>query len=120
MHVERLALGRSYRRPVMRGAEEHDGSRLVRTPHAGRTFRINPSAALLLDALDGRTVGEAAAVLSARHPELSRDRVQRDALTATATLFDLGLLLPGKGGRSHPRTEEVPLADLPDLAAEPA
>jgi hypothetical protein len=120
MHVEELALARRYRRPVMRGAEEQDGSRIVRVPAAGRTFRINPSAALLLDALDGTTVGEAVAILSARHPELAPDRAQRDALAATASLCDLGLLLPGKGERSHPPSAEVPLADLPDLAAEPA
>jgi MoaA/NifB/PqqE/SkfB family radical SAM enzyme len=119
-HVEALALARRYRRPVMRGADEQDGSRILRVPAVGRTFRINPSAALLLDALDGTTVGEAVAVLSARHPELTLDRAQRDALTATASLCDLGLLLPGKGERSHPPTGDVPLADLPDLAAEPA
>jgi hypothetical protein len=68
----------------------------------------------VLDGLDGRTAGDAAADVAARHPEVDRVRVEDDVLGLVRTLTERGLVVPAMAGAPvNAFVGSTP--DLPDL-----
>ena len=111
--VRELALSRRYKLGPVRstGGPVH---RFVRRTDVGTVTRLNASASIVLDALAGRTPGDAVGAVSARHPEVDRARVEDDVLGIVRTLTERGLVVPAMAhAPAGAFVESTP--DLPDM-----
>ncbi len=109
--VRGLAAERRYRLAPLRstGGERQ---RFVRLSTDGRYLRLNESGAVVMDALDGGTLGDATAALSDRYG-LDPERAREDAIAATRELVRRGVVLSADARGAHP--VEPGTSDLPDL-----
>lgn len=109
--VAELAMGRRYRHAPLRwSGSPHQ--RFVRLVADGRYLRLNESGAVVMDALDGGTVADAAGALSDRYG-LSDERARQDAVAATRDLVMRRVVLPA--GARHAFPVEAGTTDLPGL-----
>ena len=96
--VRELAMARRYRLGAVRlggGGDSH----YVRTATGGKVVRLNGTAALLVHALDGCTLGDAVNELASRFTATDRARLEQDVLAV---------------GRSLTRRKILLAADCPD------
>ncbi len=91
-HVMSLGLARRYRAAPMRCSGSPDGERVVRLTESGRMCRLNAGAWTVLEMLQYRTVGDAAAAISARHPDAEREHVLVDTLRTARWLAARGVV----------------------------
>ena len=114
--IRALALGRRHRLSLVRWSGSRLGERLVRVTGRDRVTALNRSAGLVMDALDGGTIGDAATALEAAHAGLDRARAERDALEATAALVEAGIAVPMLAPRdaAAAASREGELSGLPD------
>jgi MoaA/NifB/PqqE/SkfB family radical SAM enzyme len=91
-HLLALSRQRRYATAPLRWSGGPDGERVVRLLADGRVCRLNGTAGLLLDRLDGGTLGEAADALAARYPQVPSDRVVLDAIRTVRWLSARGVV----------------------------
>jgi hypothetical protein len=112
-HVRGLALRRRYRLGVVRvggGPRDH----YIRAVATGEVARLNGTAALLVQALDGGTPGEAVDRLADRFAATDQARLERDVLAAGRALSRRGLLVPARAEHSPQLAAPMGTPDLPD------
>jgi MoaA/NifB/PqqE/SkfB family radical SAM enzyme len=109
--VAGLALRRRYRHAPLRWSGSPE-QRFVRLVADGRYLRLNESGAIVMDALDGGTVADAAAALSDRYG-LDPERARQDAIAATRNLVRQGVVLAADAQHAFPA--EAGTTDLPGL-----
>jgi len=112
--VRGLALARRYRHTPLRWSGSSE-QRFVRLAGDGRYLRLNESGSVVMDALDGGAVEDAAGALAARYG-LDPDRAVADAIGAARELLKRRVVLAA--GASAPFPAEPGTTDLPGL--EPA
>jgi len=114
--IRELALARRHRLARIRWGGSQSGERLVRVTAGGRVMALNRSAGLVMDALDGGTIGDAAEALRAAHRGLDPAVAERDALEATATLVEAGIAVPALAPRDDlaAAADDGELSGLPD------
>ncbi len=89
-----LALSRSYRLGLVRATGSGERGRYVRVVGNGRTCRLNSTGAVVMDACDGGTPGDAVERLAARHPAIARTTLENDVLASVRSLLDRNVLVP--------------------------
>jgi len=111
-----LALARRYRLGDVRWGGSREGERLVRVIASGQVKRLNRTAGIVMDALDGGTAQDAIRALGAANPGIARDRIERDALDATSGLVEAGIAVPALAVRDDlaATADEGSLSGLPD------
>lgn len=109
-----LALKRRYRHTSLRWSGSPD-QRFVRLVADGRYLRLNESGSVVMDALDGGTVADAAGALSDRYG-LSPERAREDAIAATRDLLKRRVVIAADARAAFP--VEAGTSDLP--GSEPA
>jgi MoaA/NifB/PqqE/SkfB family radical SAM enzyme len=90
--VRELALSRPYRLGAVRfsgGSERH-----VRRLEGGDVVRLNGTGGLVMDALADGTAADAVERLAARHPDVDRSRLERDALGLVRSLVARRVVIP--------------------------
>jgi hypothetical protein len=92
--VLELFLGRRYQAAPLRWSGDGQGERVVRLTKTGRMCRLNANAGLVLEWLEDQTVGEAAAALAQRHPEVELERVMLDTVRTVRWLAARGIVRP--------------------------
>jgi MoaA/NifB/PqqE/SkfB family radical SAM enzyme len=109
--VHRLAAARRYKLAPLRwtGSPEQ---RFVRLAEGGTYLRLNESGGVVMDALDGGTLADAASALQARYA-IDDDRARRDAESATRDLLHRGVVMAAAA--SSPQPPEPGTTDLPGL-----
>ncbi len=109
--VRELAAARRYKHTPLRwtGSARH---RFLRLIGDGTYLRLNESSGVVLDALDGGTLGDAANALGARYG-LDPERSRQDALSATRELLRRRVVIPADASGSSPA--EPGTSDLPGL-----
>jgi MoaA/NifB/PqqE/SkfB family radical SAM enzyme len=111
--VRELALARRYRlNPLRAGGGEGYGERIVRRVADGKYLRLNGSAALVMEALDGGTAAEAAARLQAAGAPDTR--AEDDALRAARDLVSSGIAAPARSTHDLP-PQSPGASDLPGM-----
>jgi MoaA/NifB/PqqE/SkfB family radical SAM enzyme len=107
--VRELAGARRYRHAPLRwtGSPEQ---RFVRLAGDGSYLRLNESGGVVMDALDGGTLADAASALRARY-EIDEARAREDALATTRELMRRGVVMAAEGSGSFPA--EPGTSDLP-------
>jgi MoaA/NifB/PqqE/SkfB family radical SAM enzyme len=112
--VRGLAGARRYRHAPLRwsGSERQ---RFVRLAGNGSYLRLNESGSVVMDALDGGTLADAASALRARYG-IDDERARQDAVAATRDLQKRGVVMAAAATGSFPA--EPGTTDLPGL--EPA
>lgn len=111
--VRELALSRRYRLGPVRstGGAAH---RFVRRTDIGTVTRLNATASIVMDGLEGSTAGDAVGDVAVDHPEVDRVRVEDDVLGLVRTLTERGLVVPAMAGApANASAESTP--DLPDM-----
>ncbi|HWA53289.1 MAG TPA: PqqD family protein, partial [Solirubrobacterales bacterium] len=88
---------------------QHDPHRLAGD---GTYLRLNESGSVVMDALDGGTLGDAASALRARY-DIDADRAREDAETTTRELLRRRVVMPADASSSFPA--EPGTSDLPGL-----
>jgi hypothetical protein len=106
-----LALRRRYRHAPLRWSGSPD-QRFVRLVADGRYLRLNESGSVVMDALDGGTVADAAGALSDRYG-LEPERARRDAIAAARDLTRQRVVLAAAARHAFPA--EAGTSDLPGL-----
>lgn len=109
--VRELAAARRYRHAPLRwsgGARQ----RFVRLVGDGSYLRLNESGGVVMDALDGGTLAEAADALAERYG-LDRERAREDAVAATRELLRRRVVMAADATGSFPA--EPGTTDLPGL-----
>ncbi|MFI5026552.1 MAG: PqqD family peptide modification chaperone, partial [Solirubrobacterales bacterium] len=109
--VRELAAARRYRHALLRWSGS-PGQRFVRLVGDGGYLRLNESASAVMDALDGGTLGDAAAVLANRYG-LDPERAREDAIAATRDLVRRRVVLAASATGFFPA--ESGTSDLPGL-----
>ncbi len=109
--VRDLASARRYRHSSLRWSGSA-GQRFVRLAGDGSYLRLNESGGVVMDALDGGTVADAASALRARYG-LDDARAAEDAVTATRDLQKRGVVMAASAIGSFPA--EPGTTDLPGL-----
>jgi MoaA/NifB/PqqE/SkfB family radical SAM enzyme len=109
--VSELAMGRRYRQAPLRWSGSPQ-QRFVRLVADGRYLRLNESGAVVMDALDGGSVADAARALSDRYG-IGAERARQDAIAATRDLVNRRVVLPADAREAFP--VEAGTTDLPDL-----
>jgi hypothetical protein len=107
--VRELASGRRYKLAPLRwtgGA----GQRFVRLAWDGTYLRLNESGGVVMDALDGGTLADAASALRARYA-IGEERAREDALAATRDLLRRRIVMAAAA--SGPLPAEPGTTDLP-------
>jgi MoaA/NifB/PqqE/SkfB family radical SAM enzyme len=89
-----LALARRYRQSRVRFTGAGARGRFVRVAADGRTFRLNETAARVMDACDGGTPAAAVELLVGRHPQVSRAAVEADVLASVRSLLERNVIQP--------------------------
>lgn len=109
--VRGLAAARRYRHAPLRwsGSSRH---RFVRLVGDGSYLRLNESGGVVMDALDGGTLADAASALRARF-EIDEERAREDAVTATRELIRRGVVMTADASGAYPA--EPGTTDLPGL-----
>lgn len=110
--IRELALGRRYRLNPLR-AGGGDGERIVRRVADGRYLRLNHSAGLVMDALDGGTPAAAATRLR-DEAGAPAERAEDDALRALRELVANGIVAPARSGSTLP-PRDPGTSDLPGM-----
>lgn len=107
--VRNLAGARRYRHAPLRwtGSPEQ---RFVRLAGDGSYLRLNESGGVVMDALDGGTLADAASALRARY-DIDEARARDDAVTTTRELLRRGVVMTAEGIGSFPA--EPGTTDLP-------
>lgn len=107
--VRELAGARRYRLAPLRwtGSERQ---RFVRLAGDGTYLRLNESGGVVMDALDGGTLADAASALRARY-EIDAERAREDAVVTTRELLRRGVVMAAAGSGSYPA--EPGTTDLP-------
>lgn len=109
--VRGLALARRYRHAPLRwtGSERQ---RFVRLAEDGTYLRLNESGGVVMDALDGGTLADAASALRARY-DIDAERAREDAVTTTRELLRRGVVMAADASGHFPA--EPGTSDLPGL-----
>jgi hypothetical protein len=109
--VRELAGTRRYRHAALRwsGSERQ---RFVRLAGDGSYLRLNESGAVVMDALDGGTLADAASALRARYG-IDAERARQDAVAATRDLQKRGVVMAAAATGAFPA--EPGTTDLPGL-----
>ncbi len=107
--VRGLAAARRYRHAPLRwsGSEKH---RFVRLAGDGSYLRLNESGGVVMDALDGGTLADAASALRARYG-IDAERARQDALAATRNLLDRRVVMTADAvgyAPAEPGTTDLP------------
>jgi coenzyme PQQ synthesis protein D (PqqD)/radical SAM family protein len=109
--VRKLAGARRYRHAPLRwsgGSEQ----RFVRLADDGSYLRLNESGGVVMDALDGGTLADAASALRARY-DIDEERAREDAVTATRELLRRRVVMAADASGHFPA--EAGTTDLPGL-----
>ena len=109
--VRELAGARRYRLAPLRASGSPD-QRFVRLIADGRYLRLNESGSVVMDALDGGTLDEAAAALADRYG-LDPEHAREDAIAATRDLVRRRVVLAAAAGGFFPA--EPGTSDLPGM-----
>jgi MoaA/NifB/PqqE/SkfB family radical SAM enzyme len=109
--VRELALARHYRHAPLRSSGSPH-RRFVRLATDGSYLRLNESAGVVMDRLEGGSLGEAAEELS-RHYGIDPDRAAEDAIVAVRELQRRRVVLAADASGHHP--VEAGTTDLPGL-----
>jgi MoaA/NifB/PqqE/SkfB family radical SAM enzyme len=109
LKVQELALGRRYRNAPLRWSGG-PGYRFLRLARSGAYLRVNESGAVVMDSLDGGTLGDAVGALGERYG-LGEERATEDAMAALRELQRQGVVIAGSGSGEIP--VEVGTSDLP-------
>jgi MoaA/NifB/PqqE/SkfB family radical SAM enzyme len=109
--VRGLASARRYKHASLRWSGS-TGQRFVRLAGDGSYLRLNESGGLVMDALDGGTVADAASALRARYG-LDGARAAEDAVAAARDLQKRGVVMAASATGSFPA--EPGTTDLPGL-----
>jgi MoaA/NifB/PqqE/SkfB family radical SAM enzyme len=109
--VRELAAARQYKHTPLRwtGSERQ---RFVRLADDGTYLRLNESGGVVMDALDGGTLADAASALRARY-DIDAERAREDAETTTRELLRRGVVMAADASGSFPA--EPGTTDLPGL-----
>jgi MoaA/NifB/PqqE/SkfB family radical SAM enzyme len=109
--VRGLAGARRYRHAPLRwsGSERQ---RFVRLAGDGTYLRLNESGGVVMDALDGGTLADAASALRARY-DVDAERARDDAVATTRELLRRGVVMAADASGRHP--VEPGTTDLPGL-----
>jgi MoaA/NifB/PqqE/SkfB family radical SAM enzyme len=109
--VRDLAAARRYRHAALRwsGSERQ---RFVRLAGDGSYLRLNESGSVVMDALDGGTLADAASALRARYG-IDEARARQDAVAATRDLQRRGVVMAAAAAGAFP--SEPGTTDLPGL-----
>jgi MoaA/NifB/PqqE/SkfB family radical SAM enzyme len=92
--VMALALARRYRLGEVRATGSERRDRYVRVLDTSCTFRVNATAATVMDACDDGTPGDAVRLLRSRHPGIADEQLARDTVRAVRWLEANRLLRP--------------------------
>lgn len=109
--VRELAGARRYRHAALRWSGS-GRQRFVRLADDGSYLRLNESGGVVMDALDGGTLDEAAAALAERYG-LDRERAREDAVAATRELVGRRVVTAADASGSFP--VDAGTTDLPGL-----
>lgn len=109
--VRELAGARRYRHAPLRWSGSAR-QRFVRLARDGSYLRLNESGGVVMDALDGGTLADAASALAARY-DIDDERARQDAVTATRDLQRRGVVMAASATGSFPA--EPGTTDLPGL-----
>jgi MoaA/NifB/PqqE/SkfB family radical SAM enzyme len=109
--LRELALARRFRHAPLRFTGGRH-QRFVRLAGDGRYLRLNESSGVVMDVLDGGTIGEAAETLAGRYG-LDRERAREDAIAAARELVRRRVVLAADAGEAFPA--ESGTTDLPGL-----
>jgi Coenzyme PQQ synthesis protein D (PqqD) len=109
--LHELALARRYRQLPLRWSGSPD-QRFVRLVGDGTYLRLNGTAALVMDALDEGTVGEAIEQLDSRF-DIGAERATTDVLATVRALQRSRVIVAADA--SHALATEPGTSDLPDL-----
>lgn len=112
--VRELAAARRYRHAPLRWSGS-PRQRFVRLAGDGTYLRLNESGGVVMDALDGGTLADAASALSERYG-IDGERANEDAVTAARELLQRRVVMAAEATGSFPA--EPGTTDLPGL--EPA
>jgi MoaA/NifB/PqqE/SkfB family radical SAM enzyme len=112
--LRELALARRYRCAPLRSTGSPQ-QRFVRLASDGRYLRLNESSGVVMDALEGGTIADAAAALTDRYG-ISPERARDDAIAATRELVRQRVVLGAEA--DHAFALEAGTTDLPDLAPD--
>ncbi len=107
--VRGLAAARRYKHAPLRWTGSPD-ERFVRLAGDGTYLRLNESGAVVMDALDGGTLADAASALRARYA-IDEDRAREDAVKATRELLRRQVVMAAEA--SHALPAEAGTTDLP-------
>jgi MoaA/NifB/PqqE/SkfB family radical SAM enzyme len=107
--VHRLAAARRYRHAPLRWSGS-SRQRFVRLVGDGSYLRLNESGGVVMDALDGGTLTDAASALRARFA-IDEERARADAVAATHELIRRGVVMAADASGSYPT--EPGTTDLP-------
>jgi len=106
-----LAAARRFRLAPLR-ATGSKRQRFVRLAGDGTYLRLNEAGGVVMDALDGGTLADAASALRARYA-IDEARARNDAMAATRDLLRRGVVLAADASGSYPA--EPGTTDLPGL-----
>lgn len=109
--VRDLAGARRYRHAPLRWTGSA-GQRFVRLVGDGTYLKLNESGGVVMDALDGGTLADAASALRARY-EIDEERARADAVSTTRELVQRGVVMAADASGSFPA--EPGTTDLPGL-----
>jgi PqqA peptide cyclase len=109
--VRELAAARRYRHAPLRSSGS-ERQRFVRLAGDGSYLRLNESGSVVMDALDGGTLADAASALRARYG-IDEELARQDAVTATRDLQKRGVVMAASATGSFPA--EPGTTDLPGL-----
>lgn len=109
--IRDLAAERRYRHTPLR-SNGGGGQRFVRLAGDGSYLRLNESGGVVMDALDGGTLADAASALRARYG-IDAERARQDAVAATRDLQRRGVVMAAAATGSFPA--EPGTTDLPGL-----
>jgi MoaA/NifB/PqqE/SkfB family radical SAM enzyme len=109
--VRDLAAARRYRHAPLRWTGS-PRQRFVRLAGDGSYLRLNESGGVVMDALDGGTLGDAAGALRARY-DIAEDRARQDAVAATRELLRRHVVMAADASGAFPA--EPGTSDLPGL-----
>ncbi|HXR30238.1 MAG TPA: PqqD family peptide modification chaperone [Solirubrobacterales bacterium] len=107
--VRELAGRRRYRHAPLRWSGS-PRQRFVRLVGDGSYLRLNESGSVIMDALDGGTLADAAGALRARY-DIDEERARADAVTTTRELLKRGVVVAADASGSFPA--EPGTSDLP-------
>lgn len=109
--VRELAARRRYKHAPLRWTGSPD-QRFVRLAGDGTYLRLNESGSVIMDALDGGTLADAASALRARY-DIDEARARDDAVATTRELLRRGVVMAAEA--SAPFPAEPGTTDLPGL-----